>query len=89
MTSSRDVLFDLAVNKAAEYVLRLGLVSKDPVEVRQGLEVWYLKTRFAYRVPLEEVAVAVAERPSEGAVSWTGGRAGAWQVDPDPGASGA
>lgn len=77
MASPRDVLFDLAVNKAAEYIQRLGLASADPAEVRRGLEIWYLKTRFAYRVPLDEVAEAVARRPASAAV-WHGGRGGAW-----------
>lgn len=78
VTTPRDDLFDLAVNKAADYVARLGLASDDPGRVRSGLEVWYLKTRFAYRVPLDEVAAAVARRPSVPDTTWTGGRGGAW-----------
>ncbi len=88
MTSPRDELFDLAVNKAAEYVSRLGLASDDPDRVRLGLEVWYLKTRFAYRVPLDEVAAAVARRPIGPGSVWAGGRGGAWTGDSGPGPSG-
>lgn len=78
MASPRDVLFDLAVNKAAEYAARLGIPAGEPERTRLGLEVWYLKTRFAYRVPLDEVAEAVASRPVGSPAVWTGGRDGTW-----------
>lgn len=83
MTSPRDELFDLAVNRAAEYAARLGLPPGDPGRTRQGLEVWYLKTRFAYRVPLEEVVAALLARPADqppGALEWAGGREGGWRA---------
>ena len=83
VASPRDALFDLAVNKAAEYADRLGLPRGDVERTRLGLEVWYLKTRFAYRVPLTEVAAAVAARPATEAV-WSGGRAGGWSPE-EPG----
>lgn len=76
----REALFDLAVNRAAEYAERLGLPRADVERTRLGLEVWYLKTRFAYRVPLDEVAVAVASRPAAAGSAWSGGRHGAWTV---------
>lgn len=78
VATPRDVLFDLAVNKAAEYAARLGIPAGDPERTRLGLEVWYLKTRFAYRVPLDEVAEAVSTRPDSVEAVWTGGRDGAW-----------
>lgn len=79
MATPRDVLFDLAVNKAAEYASRLGVPAGDAERTRLGLEVWYLKTRFAYRVPLEEVAAAVAMRPEATDSIWEGGRDGSWR----------
>ncbi len=85
MAAPRDELFDLAVNRAAEYAARLGLPPGDALRTRLGLEVWYLKTRFAYRVPLEEVAAAVAARPPGAGSLWVGGRGGAWR---ERGASG-
>lgn len=87
MASPRDVLFDLAVNKAAEYATRLGIPAGDPERTRIGLEVWYLKTRFAYRVPLDEVADAVSRRPETAGAAWTGGRGGAWAVAVEPNGS--
>ncbi|HZX00567.1 MAG TPA: hypothetical protein VFF10_10930 [Trueperaceae bacterium] len=87
MASPRDVLFDLAVNKAAEYAARLGIPAGDPERTRLGLEVWYLKTRFAYRVPLYEVAEAVSRRPESADAAWTGGRSGSWGVAVEPDAS--
>ena len=80
VTSPRDVLFDLAVNKAAEYAARLGIPPGDAVRTRQGLEVWYLKTRFAYRVPLADVAEAVAARPAAPDAVWAGGQVGTWST---------
>jgi hypothetical protein len=83
----RDALFDLAVNRAAEYAERLGIPPGDPERARLGLEVWYLKTRFAYRVPLEEVAAAVAARPPVAGAVWSGGRNGSWSPGDGRGAS--
>jgi len=79
VTSPRDELFDLAVNRAAEYAARLGLPPGDPGRTRQGLEVWYLKTRFAYRVPLADVVAAVAARPAAAGAVWSGGPGGTWR----------
>jgi hypothetical protein len=77
----RDALFDAAVNKALAYALRLGLPLDDPERLRGGLELWYLKTRFAYRVPLDEV-VAALSRATGAHSSWKGGAAGRW-LPPD------
>lgn len=89
MASARDELFDMAVNRAAEYALRLALPLRDEGKLRQGLELWYLKTRFAYRAPLEQVLRALAQRPqvpgpsgSGSDLAWRGGVDGAWQSGP-------
>lgn len=89
MTSSRDALFDLAVNRAAEAAQRLGARRSsaerpgcdDPPELRRRLEVWYLKTRFASRVPFEPLLRAVRARPP-GSVHWQGGPGGGWRPGP-------
>lgn len=77
MASSRHALFDLAVNRAAEVAARLGGAP------RRDLEVWYLKTRFASRVPFEAVLEAVRRRPSPD-THWAGGPQGGWQPGPPP-----
>ncbi len=66
----RGELFELAVTRAATYLDRLMPAwrreSHQPVELRLALELWYLRTRFAYRVPLEEVVAALmAPCPAE------------------------
>lgn len=73
----RDALFDTAVNKALSYALRLGLPLDDRERLRGGLELWYLKTRFAYRMPLEDVLEALGGCP-DATHSWKGGAAGRW-----------
>ena len=77
VASSRRALFDLAVNRAAEVAARLGGAS------RHDLEVWYLKTRFASRVPFDAVLEAVRRRPSPD-THWEGGPHGAWHPGPTP-----
>ncbi|HKI55568.1 MAG TPA: hypothetical protein VKB31_00335 [Trueperaceae bacterium] len=79
MPSSRDTLFDLAVNRAGEVAARLA--AGDEAGRRRALEVWYLKTRFAYRVPFEALLAALARRP-HGAVHWAGGERGGWRPGP-------
>ena len=74
---AREALFDLAVNRALSYALRLELVLEDATALQAGLELWYLKTRFAYRIPLEEVVGALKSYPG-GDRFWRGGRAGGW-----------
>ena len=73
----RNKLFDLAVNRALSYAHRLGVPFDDTEVLRSGLELWYLKTRFAYRIPLEEVVATLQTYPGEGS-SWQGGKEGAW-----------
>lgn len=79
----RDALFDLAVNRALTYARRLGVALDDAAALQAGLELWYLKTRFAYRIPLEEVVVALQTNPG-GSYFWRGGHAGGWQRGPSP-----
>ena len=57
--------------------MRLGLPLDDPEKLRGGLEVWYLKTRFAYRVPLNDVLVVLGTCPDV-SYSWHGGADGGW-----------
>lgn len=76
MAVARDRLFELAVNRAAQALDRLG--PRDPDARRRALEVWYLKTRFASRVPFASVAAALASRP-DGDVHWRGGPDGGWE----------
>ena len=79
---SRAELFDAAVNRALVYALRLGLLlgdsEKDKEKLRVGLELWYLKTRFAYRIPLETVVETLQSHPG-GDCHWVGGRTGSWE----------
>jgi hypothetical protein len=81
----RDALFDLAVARADAYLRRARRpATADPGDLRRALEVWALKTRFASRLDLDEVAAALAARPADaeaGAVRWRGGRGGAWARD--------
>jgi len=74
---ARDALFDAAVNRALLYALRTGVSLQDKEALRGRLELWYLKTRFAYRVPFEEVLDTLRRYPGEGHV-WSGGPEGAW-----------
>lgn len=78
MATARDELFDVAVNKAADYAVRVGLPLDDAHKLRAGLEVWYLKTRFAYRAPFEEVLAVLAVRPVGSSSVWQGGPRGEW-----------
>ncbi len=83
MSRAREALFDLAVNRAAEHAARLGAAGSDAAAVARALELWYLETRFAARVSLDEVARAVAARPG-GAAHWQGGARGGWRPGPPP-----
>ncbi|HRN19053.1 MAG: hypothetical protein WC972_08510 [Trueperaceae bacterium] len=60
---SRTELSTLAVTRAATYLDRLRPGWREsglpPAELTRLLELWYLRTRFAYRVPLEEVVAAL------------------------------
>lgn len=81
MPDGRDALFALAVNRAAATASRLG--AGDAFARRSALEVWYLKTRFAYRVPFPSVLRALAQRPA-GTAHWEGGEDGGWRPGPPP-----
>jgi hypothetical protein len=75
----RDALFDAAVNRALEYAHRLGTPLDERGALQRGLELWYLKTRFAYRIPLEAVVNALQRYPkAESAYVWRGGKDGNW-----------
>jgi len=76
---ARDELFDLAITRANTYARRLALDFGTAARLTAGLEVWYLKTRFAYRIPLEQVvAVLVAHGDAEPTTEWRGGPQGGW-----------
>jgi hypothetical protein len=83
-----DALFDLAVNRAASYLARLGLLGTDADDQRlyAALELWYLKTRFAYRVPLETVIAVLLSYPASSNVPqhWQGGESGKWYPGSPP-----
>ncbi len=80
---SRHALFDLAVERALSYALRLKLLPEnDPQVLHQGLELWYLKTRFAYRISLADIITVLQSYPGQG-YRWQGGRQGGW-IEPDP-----
>lgn len=81
MASARDELFDLAVERALVYARRLALDLASAERLRAGLELWYLKTRFAYRAPLEEVIEALLAHPGGDGFTWRGGQAGGWRED--------
>ncbi len=78
---ARDALFDLAVNRSLVYAERLGLHQSE--ELTGGLELWYLKTRFAYRVPLQTVVEVLQTYPG-GEHYWVGGADGGWQKGRNP-----
>lgn len=73
----RDALFDLAVNRSLSYANKVGLETNDKEKLKQGLELWYLKTRFAYRIPLDEIVTILQGYPGKG--EWVGGKGGEWQ----------
>lgn len=80
-------LFDLAVNRAHAALRGLPGSSLHGAAAQQrGLEQWHARTRFARRVPLPEVARALALRPPEALRvnvpepwHWAGGPTGGWQ----------
>jgi hypothetical protein len=73
---ARDTLFDLAVNRALTYTKGLNLYLHNKDELKTRLEVWYLKTRFAYRVSLDDIIDVLITYPGKG--SWSGGKVGRW-----------
>jgi len=75
----RAALFDLAVARADAYARRARVPrSGDAAAITRALEVWHLKTRFAGRVPLADVAAALAQRPAGDGWAWSGGAGGGW-----------
>jgi hypothetical protein len=74
----RSELFDLAVNRSLSYTKSIGLETSDKERLKQGLEDWYLKTRFAYRISLEDIVAILQSYSGEG--SWVGGKNGKWQI---------
>jgi hypothetical protein len=82
---ARDELFDLAVNRALAYARRTRALDRagDAVALARELELWVLRTRFAYRLDLLEVATRLRRAPA-GEVHWSGGRAGGWRDGPPP-----
>lgn len=79
----RDALFDLAVNRSLVYAKRLGVLDQDEMKMQRGLELWYLKTRFAYRISLATVTQVLQTYPG-GKHYWAGGERGAWQEGRNP-----
>lgn len=82
---ARDELFDLAVNRALSYARRTRALerSRDVPSLARELELWVLRTRFAYRLRLEEVAERLLAAPA-GDVHWRGGPGGGWHDGPPP-----
>ena len=84
-SSERAALFDLAVARADAYLRRARRpISRTPADLRRALEVWALKTRFASRIDLDELARVLAARPADPEdpaaprPRWRGGPSGAW-----------
>lgn len=84
-SGGRDDLFDLAVNRALVYARRTRALerARDLRSLTRELELWALRTRFAYRFRLEEVAERLRTAPA-GEVHWEGGPAGTWRDGPPP-----
>ncbi len=76
---ARTPLFDLAVNRALRYLERLGTLARtrDADKLRADLGAWYTRTRFVYRIPLNDVVATLQHYPGPG-YHWAGGREGAW-----------
>jgi hypothetical protein len=74
---ARASLFDLAVERALSYTKGLNVALQNEEELKKSLEVWYLKTRFAYRISLDDVVEVLQRYPGQG--SWSGGEDGTWQ----------
>lgn len=68
-----DALFDLAINRAAAF-----LRGARPTRLDEALAGWHARTRFARRVPLQDVHRCLASRP-DGDWHWEGGPAGGWK----------
>ncbi|MEX2502532.1 MAG: hypothetical protein WD336_09155 [Trueperaceae bacterium] len=84
-SDARAELFDLAMNRALAYArgTRALRRARDAPALARELELWVLRTRFAYRIPLEAVAERLLRAP-EGETHWSGGPDGAWRPGPPP-----
>ena len=77
-------LFDLAINRAATTLTGLGLAGLGLAGLGRGpaaggaLAEWHARTRFARRIPLEQVRRCLASRPAGGEWHWAGGPDGGW-----------
>lgn len=87
----RAALFNLAINRAYLYLSSSKGWSDDATLVQQRLEPWYLKTRFAYRIPLDNIVQCLLRYPRDTheardthkaphkvSYRWQGGAQGAW-----------
>jgi hypothetical protein len=72
----RNALFDLAINRSLSYMQSLGIEAQNKHTLKERLEVWYLKTRFAYRVSLDDIVEVLQNYPGKG--KWAGGKHGSW-----------
>jgi hypothetical protein len=80
LSAARHALFDLAVARADDYARRARVPhGADAAAIARALEAWHLKTRFAARVPLTDVAAALAARPAGDHWAWRGGQHGSWR----------
>jgi hypothetical protein len=75
---ARDSLFDLAIERSLSYAKSLNISMQNKEEVKKYLEVWYLKTRFAYRIPLDDIVEVLQRYPGQG--TWSGGKDGSWHT---------
>jgi len=73
----RSALFDLAIERALSYAKKLGLIDAKGIKKPDELEIWYLKTRFAYRIPFNDIKNILASYPNNDAI-WRGGKNGKW-----------
>lgn len=78
---ARDALFDLAVERTLSYAQSVNISTRDK-ELKKHLEVWYLKTRFAYRISLDDITEVLRRYPGQG--KWLGGKDGSWQNEHTP-----
>lgn len=82
---ARDDLFDLAMNRALAYARRTRAFerSTDVPSLARELELWQLRTRFAFRLDLESIAERLLAAPAAD-VHWHGGPEGDWREGPPP-----
>lgn len=83
---ARSELFDLAMNRALAYARRTRALerSADVRSLARELELWQLRTRFAFRLDLDAIAARLLAAPATGDVHWQGGPDGGWREGPPP-----